>query len=56
MPPPANYRPIWDHTEPIDRWLAYDVVLPATLLMHSGARPAGASEDVAQEQAQEPGP
>jgi phenylpropionate dioxygenase-like ring-hydroxylating dioxygenase large terminal subunit len=45
VPPPAYYWPIWDHAGLIDRWLEYDFVLPATLLMHSGARPAGAAED-----------
>lgn len=45
VPPPNYYRPLWDYAGPIDRWLVYDFVLPATLLMHSGARPAGATED-----------
>lgn len=45
VPPPAYYRPLWDYSGPIDRWLDYTFTLPATLLMHSGARPAGAPED-----------
>jgi phenylpropionate dioxygenase-like ring-hydroxylating dioxygenase large terminal subunit len=44
VPPPAYYRPLWDAPALIDRWLEYDFLLPATLLMHSGARPASAAE------------
>jgi vanillate O-demethylase monooxygenase subunit len=46
VPPPAYYRPLWDHDGPVDRWLHYEFLLPGTLLMHSGAQPAGmAAED-----------
>ena len=45
VPPPAYYRPLWDYAGLIDRWIDYSFTLPATLLMHSGARPAGASPD-----------
>ena len=44
VPPPAYYRPLWDASGLIDRWIEYDFILPATLLMHSGARPAGAAD------------
>ncbi len=44
VPPPAYYRPLWDYSGMIDRWIEYDFILPATLLMHSGARPAGAAD------------
>lgn len=43
--PPSYYRPLWEHSGPIDRWLAYDFTVPATLIMRSGARPAGSSSD-----------
>jgi vanillate O-demethylase monooxygenase subunit len=43
--PPAYYRPLWDYGGLIDRWIEYDFILPATLLMHSGAKPAGAGAD-----------
>jgi phenylpropionate dioxygenase-like ring-hydroxylating dioxygenase large terminal subunit len=42
--PPRHYLPIWKFDGLIDRWLTYDFVLPATLLMHSGALPAGTPE------------
>ena len=45
VPPPSYYKPLWDYAGLIDRWIDYDFVLPATLLMHSGARPVGAAED-----------
>jgi phenylpropionate dioxygenase-like ring-hydroxylating dioxygenase large terminal subunit len=45
VPPPAYYQPLWTFDAPIDRWLEYDFTLPATLIMQSGARPAGAPED-----------
>jgi len=45
VPSPAYYRPLWDYPGLIDRWIDYSFTLPATLLMHSGARPAGASQD-----------
>jgi vanillate O-demethylase monooxygenase subunit len=44
VPMPNYHRPLWRHDGPIDRWLEYDFVLPGTLLMSSGARPAGAAE------------
>jgi phenylpropionate dioxygenase-like ring-hydroxylating dioxygenase large terminal subunit len=44
VPSPSYYKPLWDYAGPIDRWIDYDFLLPATLLMHSGARPAGAPE------------
>lgn len=44
VPPPSYYKPLWDYAGPIDRWIDYEFLLPATLLMHSGARPAGAPE------------
>lgn len=47
VPPPSYYRPLWDFAGPIDRWLAYDFTLPATLIMRSGARPAGSASDAA---------
>jgi vanillate O-demethylase monooxygenase subunit len=45
VPPPAYYRALWDYTGLIDRWIDYSFTLPATLLMRSGARPAGAAQD-----------
>jgi vanillate O-demethylase monooxygenase subunit len=44
VPPPNYYLPLWDYTGLIDRWIDYTFTLPATLLMHSGARPVGADE------------
>lgn len=48
--PPAYHRPLWAHGGLVDRWLNYDFLLPGTLLMHSGAQPAGMSADVAERQ------
>ena len=45
VPPPNYYRPLWPYEGAIDRWLTYDFTLPATLLMRSGARPAGSCQD-----------
>ncbi|MEO7853830.1 MAG: aromatic ring-hydroxylating dioxygenase subunit alpha [Rubrivivax sp.] len=45
VPSPAYYKPLWDYPGLIDRWIDYTFTLPATLLMHSGAKPAGAPED-----------
>jgi nitrite reductase/ring-hydroxylating ferredoxin subunit len=45
VPPPAYYRPLWNYQGLIDRWIDYTFTLPGVLLMHSGARPAGAPED-----------
>jgi vanillate O-demethylase monooxygenase subunit len=50
VPPPAYYRPLWDHDGPVDRWLHYEFLLPGTLLMHSGAQPAGMSAEDAEGQ------
>jgi vanillate O-demethylase monooxygenase subunit len=44
VPMPNYHRPLWSHDGRIDRWLVYDFVLPGTLLMRSGARPAGAAD------------
>lgn len=44
-PAPAFYCPLWDTEGVIDRWIDYGFTLPAALLMHSGAWPAGAAED-----------
>ena len=46
VPPPPFYlrmRPELAGSR-MDRWFVYDFVLPGTLLMHSGGRPAGAAE------------
>jgi phenylpropionate dioxygenase-like ring-hydroxylating dioxygenase large terminal subunit len=48
VPPPAYYRPLWACDGLVDRWLHYDFVLPGTLLMHSGAQPAGMSAQEAE--------
>lgn len=45
VPMPNYHRPLWSHDGRIDRWLVYDFVLPGTLLMRSGARPAGSADD-----------
>ena len=45
VPPPAYYQPLWDYGGLVDRWIEYEFILPATLLMHSGASPAGAARD-----------
>ena len=45
VPAPAYYRPLWDTQGLIDRWIDYSFTLPATLLLHSGARPAGAADN-----------
>jgi vanillate O-demethylase monooxygenase subunit len=50
VPPPAYYRPLWDHDGPVDRWLHYEFLLPGTLLMHSGAQPAGMAAEDAESQ------
>jgi len=42
VPAPAYYRPLWDYTGLIDRWIDYDFLLPGILLMSSGACRAGA--------------
>lgn len=38
---PAYFKPLWDYPGPVDRWQEYEFTLPATLIMHSGARRAG---------------
>ena len=43
VPMPNYYAPLWEYTGLIDRWISYEFRLPATLLMASGARPAGAA-------------
>ncbi len=45
VPSPAYYKPLWDYPGLIDRWIDYTFTLPATLLMHSGAKPAGVPEN-----------
>ena len=50
VPPPAYHRPLWAHDGLVDRWLHYDFLLPGTLLMHSGAQPAGMTADEAERQ------
>jgi vanillate O-demethylase monooxygenase subunit len=47
VPPPPFYlrmRPALAGTQ-LDRWFVYDFVLPGTLLMHSGGKPAGSAPD-----------
>jgi vanillate O-demethylase monooxygenase subunit len=41
VPPPSYYQPLWAYGGLIDRWIDYTFTLPATLLMASGAQPAG---------------
>jgi phenylpropionate dioxygenase-like ring-hydroxylating dioxygenase large terminal subunit len=45
VPPPPFYAGIRTFDGPIDRWFIYDFVLPGTLLMHSGGKPTGRSDD-----------
>ncbi|RYF42902.1 MAG: aromatic ring-hydroxylating dioxygenase subunit alpha [Comamonadaceae bacterium] len=40
VPAPAYYD-FRGFDTPVDRWIDYDFVLPATLLMHSGSKPTG---------------
>jgi vanillate O-demethylase monooxygenase subunit len=42
VPSPPYYREVRGITGNLDRWFIYDFVLPGTLLMDSGGRPAGA--------------
>ena len=42
VPSPPYYRETRGITANLDRWFIYDFVLPGTLLMDSGGRPAGA--------------
>ncbi len=41
VPPPPYYRKVRGFAANVDRWFIYDFVLPGTLLMDSGGRPAG---------------
>jgi phenylpropionate dioxygenase-like ring-hydroxylating dioxygenase large terminal subunit len=50
VPPPAYHRPLWAYDDPVDRWLHYEFLLPGTLLMHSGAQPAGMAAEDAERQ------
>jgi len=43
VPMPNYYAPLWRFQGLIDRWIAYEFRLPGTLIMASGARPAGAA-------------
>lgn len=45
VPAPGYYQRMRDIRGNLDRWFVYDFVLPGTLLMHSGGRPAGAPPD-----------
>ena len=38
---PAYFKPLWDYEGRVHRWQNYEFTLPATLIMHSGARRAG---------------
>ncbi len=40
VPAPPFYQRFRQFDEPLDRWFIYDFLLPGTLLMHSGGRPA----------------
>jgi vanillate O-demethylase monooxygenase subunit len=45
VPPPAYWARARDFGDAkVDRWFVYDFLLPGTLLMHSGGRPAGDAE------------
>jgi vanillate O-demethylase monooxygenase subunit len=44
-PAPPFYQRFRRFDGPLDRWFVYEFLLPGTLLMHSGGRPAGAPED-----------
>lgn len=41
VPPPPFYQRFRRFDTNLDRWFVYDFLLPGTLLMHSGGRPAG---------------
>ena len=41
MPSPPYYREVRGIVGNLDRWFIYDFLLPGTLLMDSGGRPAG---------------
>lgn len=44
VPAPGFYKKFLTYKGNLDRWFIYDFVLPGTLLMSSGGRPAGQSE------------
>ena len=45
VPAPPFYRRFREFDTNLDRWFVYDFVLPGTLLMHSGGKPAGRAAD-----------
>lgn len=45
VPPSPYYQSFRPFDTPINRWIVYDFVLPATLLMHSGGRPVADADD-----------
>jgi phenylpropionate dioxygenase-like ring-hydroxylating dioxygenase large terminal subunit len=45
VPPPPFYQRFRSFDTNLDRWFVYEFLLPGTLLMHSGGRPAGAAPD-----------
>ena len=45
VPPPPFYQRFRRFDSNLDRWFIYDFLLPGTLLMHSGGRPAGDPPD-----------
>lgn len=45
VPPSPYYQRFRPFDTPINRWIVYDFVLPATLLMHSGGRPVADADD-----------
>jgi phenylpropionate dioxygenase-like ring-hydroxylating dioxygenase large terminal subunit len=47
VPPPPYYQKMRSFPPGmlLDRWFVYDFLLPGTLLMHSGGRPAGSAAD-----------
>lgn len=44
VPPPPYYAAIRAPGGNLDRWFVYDFVMPGTLLMHSGGKPAGQAD------------
>jgi phenylpropionate dioxygenase-like ring-hydroxylating dioxygenase large terminal subunit len=45
VPPPPYYLKLRSFGGNVDRWFNYDFIVPGTLLMSSGGRPAGQAED-----------
>jgi vanillate O-demethylase monooxygenase subunit len=45
VPPSPYYQRFRPFNTPINRWIVYDFVMPATLLMHSGGRPVADADD-----------